>query len=221
MKPKVIIYGCGDYAHKVKLSIERDGVAEILAFTVHREYRQVEMFAGLPVLNFEDVTQKYNKNETGMFVAIAYKKMNYLREIICNEVTAAGFKLINYISPHARLWGDVRLGRNIFIDDGVIVGHNCEIGNGVLFFMGCTLAHDIVVRKYVFFAPEVAVGGFVTIGDRSFLGIHATIMSNLTIAPCTLIGCATNIISNTQHNCVYVGNPGKVITNRIATETTI
>jgi carbonic anhydrase/acetyltransferase-like protein (isoleucine patch superfamily) len=77
------------------------------------------------------------------------------------------------------------------------------------------------VERNVFLAPAVAVGGNVTIGACSFLGIHSTIKNGVVLAPYTLVGSAANIVDSTVSNGVYVGNPGKPLPNRFAGDTSV
>jgi sugar O-acyltransferase (sialic acid O-acetyltransferase NeuD family) len=221
MKERIVIYGCGDFALKVKKHFERDASAEIVAFTVHKAFQRMSEFEGVPVISYEDMVHSYDRANVKVFVSVGYSKMNRVRGEICQEVMNAGFLLAKYISPFARLWLGTELGQNVFIDDEVIVGPNCKIGDGVLFFMRCTLSHDIIVERNVFFAPAVVVGGNVTIGACSFLGINSTVKNGVVLAPYTLVGSAANIVDSTVSNGVYVGNPGKPLPNRCAEDTSV
>lgn len=141
-------------------------------------------------------------------MAIGYTKCNLYREQVCLKLQAAGYPLVNYISPGSNCWNGTIRGNNIIVFDNVFVGVGCELYDGVIISEGTTLSHDVKVGKYVFFSDEVTVGGHATIGNNSFLGLNSTIKSNSKIGSYNIVGSGTNVIRSTEDYSLTIGNPG-------------
>lgn len=93
--------------------------------------------------------------------------------------------------------------------DNTFVGIGCELHDGVVISEGSTLSHDVIVEPYCFFSDGVTVGGHACIGRNSFLGLNSTIKSNTRLGPFNIVGCAANVLRDTEPDCVAVGNPAR------------
>lgn len=132
-----------------------------------------------------------------------------MRETVCERLKAEGYELANFISPGANCWNDTIKGVNIMVFDNAFVGLGCELKDGVIISEGTTLSHDVVIEPYCFFSDEVTVGGHARIGRNSFLGLNTTIKSNLKLGTHNIVGCAANVLKDTEDYCVVVGNPAR------------
>lgn len=142
-------------------------------------------------------------------VTIGYTRANTLRAAVCNRLKADGYHLANFISPGSNCWSDTIKGENILVFDNAFVGIGCELHDGVIISEGVTLSHDVIVEPYCFFSDAVAVGGHACIGRNSFLGLNSTIKSNTRLGPFNIVGCAANVLRDTESDCVAVGNPAR------------
>lgn len=82
----------------------------------------------------------------------------------------------------------------------------------VIVYSNCSLTHDIVVEDPVFIGSGSVVGGNVRIGRNSFIGMYSTIKNRISMAPYSLVGCGSNVLSNIERErSVIVGNPARVL----------
>lgn len=129
-----------------------------------------------------------------------------------------------------RLYG-IRIGKNVSIGTKIHVsnprklriGDNSHIGYNTFFFFGGGGKAIIKIGKNVWFAPRVSVCTVshfvgdeakrastsihesVTIEDRCWIGMNATILPGVTIARGCVIGASALVNKSTEPNGLYVG----------------
>jgi acetyltransferase-like isoleucine patch superfamily enzyme len=81
----------------------------------------------------------------------------------------------------------------------------------VLINTGGTIAHHSKIGAHSFLAPAVQLAGLITVGERCFIGIGATIVDCINIAPGSVIGAGSVVINDTEENSVSVGVPAKIV----------
>lgn len=72
MKKPLVIFGSGDIAQLAHYYFSADSNYEVVAFTIDSHYINDPEFCGLPVVAFEEVTQKYPPESFDFFVALSY-----------------------------------------------------------------------------------------------------------------------------------------------------
>lgn len=106
---------------------------------------------------------------------------------------------------------NIKVGKNVFINSGccfqdqggIEIGDNALIGQQVVI---ATINHD--------FAPEKRGNMFpapVKIGNRVWIGAHATILSGVTIGDNSIIAAGAVVTKDVPANVVVAGVPAKII----------
>lgn len=123
------------------------------------------------------------------------------------------------ISPTAVLLGDITIGEDASVFPGVVMRGDCKaisigkrtnIQDGVLVHMN--YEHDTVVGDDVTVGHGAILHGC-TIGDRTIVGMGATIMDGATVGSDCLIGAGALIPQGVTipDGSLVMGLPGKVI----------
>jgi acetyltransferase-like isoleucine patch superfamily enzyme len=86
---------------------------------------------------------------------------------------------------------DVRVGDNVFLSSGTVVGHSS------------------VVEDDVFTGPHAVICGMCRIGRSSFVGANCCISGALTVGADCIIGASANVLTDTEPGQVYIGNPAR------------
>lgn len=113
----------------------------------------------------------------------------------------------------------------------VVIGDNCSIGSDATVCratIGHTtieddcqiddhvhVAHNVVVGKRTCIAAGTTICGSVTIGKCVWIGVNVSIMNKIHVADYTLIGNAANVTKEFERGDILVGNPAKVLRNRM------
>ena len=212
MKRKLLIFGTKDTAQLAKYYIENDenynNKYTIEAFVVNKQFKDCETFENLPVLEFEDIENKYPPSEYDFFAPMTGVKMNTIRERIYKDVKDKGYKCISYVSSKATVLTQ-RIGENCFILEDNTIQPFVEIGNNVVLWSGNHIGHHSVIRDNVFFTSHIVLSGHCDVGENSWLGVNATIRDYTTIAPKTLIAMGALVTKSTEEGGFYMGNPAK------------
>ena len=207
---KLVIFGAGDIARLAHHYFTHDSPHEVAAFVVDRAFRQGDAFQGLPLVDAEDVTDRFPPSGYDMFVAMSYAKMNAVRAEKYATMKAAGYRLVSYVSSRCSYLSQTPPGDNCFILEDNTVQPFVTIGNNVTLWSGNHIGHDVTIEDHCFITSHVVVSGWVRIGTRSFIGVNATLRNSITIAAETLIGAGAIIMKNTRPKQVYMPERAKL-----------
>ena len=207
---KLVIFGAGDIARLAHHYFTHDSPHEVAAFVVDRAFRQGDAFQRLPLVDAEDVTDRFPPSDYDMFVAMSYAKMNAVRAEKYATMKAAGYRLVSYVSSRCSYLSQTPPGDNCFILEDNTVQPFVTIGNNVTLWSGNHIGHDVTIEDHCFITSHVVVSGWVRIGTRSFIGVNATLRNSITIAAETLIGAGAIIMKNTKPKQVYMPERAKL-----------
>ena len=200
----LVIFGAGDIARLAHYYFTRDSRHSVVAFTVDRAYRQEDTFLDLPLVDFEDIASAFPPSRFGMFIALSYAKMNHVRADKYTQARALGYTLVTYISSKCTWLTDHLPGDNCFILEDNTIQPFVRIGSDVTLWSGNHIGHDAVIGDHCFISSHVVISGHVNVGEYCFLGVNATIRNAITIAPETLVGAGSIIMTDTEPKSVYV-----------------
>jgi sugar O-acyltransferase (sialic acid O-acetyltransferase NeuD family) len=189
----------------VKFYLDHDSDHEVVAFTVNEaNLPEDRTLAGLPVLAFEEVVERYPPGDHAMFVAVGYRNVNQVRAELCGQARELGYELISYVCSRATHWGDTKIGDNCFIFEDNTIQPFVTIGDGVVLWSGNHIGHHASIGDYCFVTSQVVVSGHTKIGPYSFVGVNATLRDDITIGRSNVIGAGALIMKSTQDDEVYV-----------------
>jgi sugar O-acyltransferase (sialic acid O-acetyltransferase NeuD family) len=201
---RLVIFGTGDIARLAHFYFTRDSEHEVAGFTVDAEYRRGDSFAGLPLVEAGSVATVFPPGEHVMFVAMSYAKMNRVRAAKYEQMKAAGYRLVSYVSSRCSYLSESPPGDNCFILEDNTVQPFVRIGNNVTLWSGNHIGHDSVIEDHCFITSHVVVSGNVTVRPYCFIGVNATLRNSIEIAEQTLIGAGAVIMKSTQPKGVYL-----------------
>lgn len=116
------------------------------------------------------------------FVAFGDHFSNFKRMELMALLMERGFKLEPFISPHATLAANVKIGINAFIGDRVIVGHNSRIDYNCVLRPGVQIGSDVHIRSSCWLESGVILG------DNAQIGAHSTLRMGALVSPNIKIG---------------------------------
>ena len=205
MKKQLVIFGSGDIAQLAHYYFRTDSPYEVAAFTVDSSYIQDSEFCGLPVVAFEEVTDRYPPDEYVFFVALSYSKLNTLRKEKFSAAKEKGYELISFISSRATVLNDGQIGENCFIFEDNTIQPFVSIGNNVTLWSGNHIGHHSVIEDHTFIASHVVISGGVKIGEQCFIGVNATLRDHITVGNLCVIGAGALLLSDAEPEGLYIG----------------
>ena len=205
MKKLLIIFGAGDIAQLAHYYFSADSNYEVVAFTVDAAYVGEGEFCGLPVVPFEELLNHYSPEKHELFVALSYSKLNQVRTEKYLAAKALGYRIASYISSHATLLNDGRIGENCFILEDNTIQPFVSIGNNVTLWSGNHIGHHSTIYDHCFIASHVVISGGVEIGESCFIGVNATLRDHIKIGKKCVIGAGALILADAEPEGVYIG----------------
>jgi sugar O-acyltransferase (sialic acid O-acetyltransferase NeuD family) len=205
MKKPLVIFGAGDIAQLAHYYFSTDSNFEVKAFTVDAAYITASEFCGLPVVPFEEAMQRYSPDEHRLFVALSYSRLNQVRKEKYFAAKSLGYRIASYVSSHATVLNEGRIGENCFILEDNTIQPFAVIGNNVTLWSGNHIGHHSTIHDHCFIASHVVVSGGVEIGESCFIGVNATLRDHIRIGEKCVIGAGALILSDAEAEGVYIG----------------
>ena len=205
MKKPLVIFGSGDIAQLAHFYFSRDSEYEVVAFTIDSAYLSDTTFCGLPVIAFEEIVSHNSPHQYDLFVAVGYSKLNAVRKQKYLAAKAMGYRLASFISSHATILNDGRIGENCFILEDSTIQPFATIGNNVILWSGNHIGHHSIIHDHCFISSHVVVSGEVEIGEQCFVGINATLRDHIKIGEKCVIGAGALLLADAEPEGVYPG----------------
>jgi len=208
---KVILFGNNRWAEFVYFFLTHDSSYEVAGFTVDPEYIIEDKLFGLPVVPFEKVEKIFPPTEYAMLVAISYQGMNRLREEKYHQAKSKGYELINYISSKALTWPGLIIGDNCLVFEHASLNPFIKIGNNVTIGAGVLIGHHSVIHDHCFISSGTIILGSVTVGPYCLIGANVAIKEKVTIPGDCVIGSGVAISKDTREKGVYIGRAPELL----------
>lgn len=205
MSKPLIVFGTGDIAQLAHYYFTHHSDYKIVAFTVDRAYISDSQFCGLPVIPFEELSSLYPADQYEMFIALAYSKLNAVRKEKYLAAKAQGYRLASYISPHATVLNDGKIGDNCFIFEDNTIQPFVTIGNNVTLWSGNHIGHHSEIKDHTFIASHVVVSGGVEIGEQCFIGVNVTLRDHIKVGDRCVVGAGALLLGDAEKEGVYIG----------------
>ncbi|MBK3847251.1 acetyltransferase [Stutzerimonas xanthomarina] len=214
---KLVIVGAGELAMIADEYFSYDSQYEVCAFSVEKEYINAKVLNDKPIVPFEDLENQYSPNDYEIFVAIPASQLNRVRTRLYLEVKDKGFRCATYISSHAFVWRNAKIGENCFIFEDNTVQPFVEIGNNVILWSGNHIGHRSVIEDNCFLSSHVVVSGYCRVGNSSFVGVNATINDRINIARDCVIASGSLVNKHLEEpERIYYGSPAQQLPKKSA-----
>ena len=145
-------------------------------------------FFDMPILGSDDdaaeIAAKYSKK---VKLSLA-QDMPAARKKLCDYYANIGFEFMSIVSPKARISKRSVIGKGAVVQMGVTVASNTNIADFANLNTCSSIMHDCSIGFFVTVAPNAVVLGRVKIDDYVYIGANSTILPNVRIAPCAVIG---------------------------------
>ena len=206
MKKSLVIFGSGDVAELAHYYFTTDSDYEVAGFALDRDFIETEEFCGLPVTPFETLEQHFPPSQHHLFIALGYSQLNEVRKEKYLAGKGKGYRFTSYISSHATLLNEGRVGENCFILEDNTVQPFVTIGNNVTLWSGNHIGHHSTIHDHCFIASQVVVSGRVEIESQCFLGVNATLRDHIVVGEKSVIGAGVLLLGDAEAEGVYIGS---------------
>lgn len=218
MKKPLVIFGSGEIAQLAHYYFSTDSNYEVVAFTIDAGYIKESSFCGLPVVAFEDIAKHFPPESNDFFVALSYSKLNSIRKNKFLSAKEKGYTLVSFISSHATVLNDGKVGENCFIFEDNTIQPFVTIGSNVTLWSGNHIGHHSIIHDHTFIASHVVVSGGVEIGEQCFIGVNATLRDHIKVGDRCVVGAGVLLLADAEPDGLYIGSAterSKAPSNRV------
>jgi UDP-3-O-[3-hydroxymyristoyl] glucosamine N-acyltransferase len=187
----LLIVGAGGFAELARYYFTREGGLRVVAHVA--ESGPMGSVAGVPVLDPEQAARAFPAGDHGVFVAL---EDNRERGRAMAAMRARGYELASHVSPKARVGRDLELRPNVMLMERVGIHPFVEIGEGTIVWSGARIGFHGSFGCCCWIEGAL-LGESVRVGDRTSIGINATILPFLEIGPDNRVGPATVVTGDT------------------------
>ena len=218
-KKKLVLVGAGEFAKIAYEYFTYDSDYTVVAFSVDKEFITEEKLYNCPVIPFEEIEEQYPPCDYVAFVAIPASKLNQLRTAFYYKMKEKGYTLATYISSHAFVWRNVKIGDNCFIFEDNTVQPFVEIGNNVILWSGNHIGHRTKIKDHCFISSHAVISGYCIISDSCFIGVNSTFNDKTSISANCIVGSGAVVTKQLkEQNTIYIGNPAKPLPKKKASD---
>jgi sugar O-acyltransferase (sialic acid O-acetyltransferase NeuD family) len=184
----VIIFGAGKIAEVLHDYVGRDSDLKIHGFCVDAAYRQGNEFEGLPLVALDDLRATFPPEKFAVLMAIGYHECNALRARKFAEIKAMGYQFASYVCSRSWVAGNAVIGEGCVVFDHVSIEPGVRLGDNVALWSGVVVGHHAAVGDHCWLAAGATLGGGAQLGNGCFLGLNATIAHETELGERCLIG---------------------------------
>lgn len=184
----IVILGAGKIAEVLYDYVSRDSDMRVHGFCVDAAYRHSDEFQGQPLVALEDLPKRFPPERYAVLMAIGYHECNALRARKAAEVKTMEYRLASYVSTRAWVAGSAQMGEGCVVLDHVSIEPGVRLGDNVALWSGVVVGHHANIGDHCWLAAGATMGGGARIGNGCFLGLNATIAHEVELGERCLIG---------------------------------
>lgn len=199
-KKSLYIYGIGHFAEYAAYVFDHDTDFKVKGFCIEESYKNLtNLTTGTKeIIAFENLDKELRGGNSYLFIAVGN---NIIRERIFNRAKQLKYNMASYISSKASVWENLEVGSNCFIDEGTTLQPFVKIKDNSILFV-CNIGHHTIIEEHSLLSVTT-LGGNVTIGTSSYLGMNTVVKQNVKIGAKNIMGMGSIIESDTEPGSVY------------------
>ena len=161
---------------------------------------------GMPIVGMLENLEAQRAAYFSAIVAVGDAKLRIQLTARCRR---AGFDVVSVVHPKAYLskFASIGAGCAAFAQSAINAG--ASMGAACIVNTGATVDHDCLIGEGVHICPGAHLAGSVRVGDRSWIGIAATIRQGITIGRDATVGAGAVVVADVPDGSTVMGVPAK------------
>ena len=132
---------------------------------------------------------------------------NFLRRDIVERLETMNARFYTAIHPSAVISANAQVGEGTTVMPCAVINTCAEVGKHCIINTGAIVEHDNKIENFVHISPRVALGGAVTVGECTWVGIGSVVRNELLITGGCVIGAGAVVVRSITEKGKYIGVP--------------
>lgn len=133
-----------------------------------------------------------------------------VRRQVAESLSARGAEFLTLVHPTAVVASTAALGSGTIVCPHAVVSDAAQVGRFVLVNYHASLAHDAVAGDFAVLSPYATLAGGACIGPDVFLGLHASVGPDVTIAHGSKVAANSCALADVPPDSLVHGVPGRI-----------
>jgi sugar O-acyltransferase (sialic acid O-acetyltransferase NeuD family) len=210
MNTDIYIVGAGTYGEAMY------ELADILGYKILGFYDEDDDKQNKLVMNTKVIGKFSNLKEaevTGKNFIVAIGN-NKIRESIMSRINNLGGITPTLIHPNATISPSSEIGNGVYVQANAYIWTKVKIGDFCIISPNVVICHHSNLGKACLISNVSGIGASISIGDRVFVGMGATVATGVQeICDDTIVGAGAVVIDSIYQGGVYVGVPARRISS--------
>lgn len=198
---KLVIVGAGGHGKVIADIALKNGYSDICFVD---DYASGECM-GFPIVGISSDVESLNNKKTDFVIAIGN---NSVRKSIAEKYD---INWVSLVHPSAQIAVNVSIGKGTVVMAGAVINACATVGEHCIINTSSVIEHDNVLENYVHISPKAALGGTVRVGEKTHIGISATVKNNIDICGDCIVGAGAVVVKCIKDSGTYVGVPVRKI----------
>jgi sugar O-acyltransferase (sialic acid O-acetyltransferase NeuD family) len=207
----LFVFGAGGHGKVVADAARTAGYA-LAGFVDDSPTRAGTSIWDLPVLSWQRLANERRRwPEAVLAMGVG---ANGARERCQARIEAAGFEVVAVAHARATIAPSATIGAGTVLMAGSVVSPDATLGRGCIVNTGAVVEHDCRRGHFVHGSPNAALGGAVSVGDRTHLGMGAVALPGITIGAGVRVGAGAVVHRNVMDGLTVVGVPARPLESK-------
>jgi sugar O-acyltransferase (sialic acid O-acetyltransferase NeuD family) len=203
MRPLILVAASG-LAREALETVRAVGGYEAIGFVDDNADRWGELIDGIKVIGGLDVMRDHP--DAGVLLCAG---SGADRESMATRLDLEDGRYATVIHPSVSVPGSCMVGIGTIVMAGCVLTASVAVGRHVVLMPNVTLTHDNNVADFATLCAGVALGGSVTVGARSYLGMNASVRERRRLGTDAVIGMGAVVLTDVPEHETWVGVPAK------------
>ena len=159
---------------------------------------------GFPIIGTSEKLEALNDGKTDFVIGIG-KNVTRRRVAQTHDVP-----WVTLIHPSAQIAYGVSIGKGTVVMAGAVINACAKVGEHCIVNTRAVIEHDNVLENFVHISPSATLGGTVSIGEGSHIGICASVRNNISICSDCTVGVGAVVVKDIEKSGTYIGVPATI-----------
>ncbi len=182
-KQPILLLGAGGHCRSCMDVIEQEGRFAVAGIIDRPDSAPQGDLFGCRIIGTDDDLAALRSRFQHALITVGQLGSPAVRIRLFERVRALGFAMPVVVSPKAYVSPHATVAEGTIVMHGAIVNAAARVGRNCILNSACLVEHDAIVGDYCHVSTGAIINGGSGLGERSFLGSHATMVHGVQTSP--------------------------------------